>query len=147
MTIKANDIKTVHRAAAEDIESWVRRLFAAGDAKDVDAVVQFYSLDTSFRFGNAAPIHGRQAVWDLLSSRPDAASKVEHELLGIWTGKDGDYDVVAAEAYVSYTVPGRGRITVPCTSTMRRGKDGLIADYRVFIDTTPAFGPGGAFGQ
>lgn len=146
MTTKASDIETIDRTDAEDVKSWVLRLFAAGDAKDIDAIVQFYSLDTSFRFGNAKPIHGRQAVRDLLSSRPDAAT-VEHELLGIWTGKDGDYDVVSAEAYVTYTVPGRGRITCPCTSTMRRGKDGLIADYRVFIDTTPAFGPGGAFGQ
>jgi ketosteroid isomerase-like protein len=127
-------------AASKEIERWVLSLFKAGDANDLETVLSFYAPDVVFRFAGGPKLHGRDEMLGSLQERRRLATKIEHDLQGIWTGVDGDFTVVSAECEVSYTVAGKGRITVPCTSTMRRNAEGLIADYRVFIDTRPAFG-------
>ena len=46
---------------------------------------------------------------------------------------------MSAEANVTYTLANGREGTVPATSTLRL-KEGLVRDYRIFIDTTPVFG-------
>lgn len=62
---------------------------------------------------------------------------IRHELLREWTvGAE-----TIAETNVIYLRRDGKEVTVPAVSIWRVGADGLIVDYRVFVDQTPVFAP------
>ena len=46
--------------------------------------------------------------------------------------------MVSVEAMVTYELPNGTVVVLPCTSTLRL-KGEKIADYRIFIEPSPAF--------
>ncbi|MFZ5558701.1 MAG: nuclear transport factor 2 family protein [Pseudomonadota bacterium] len=124
-----------------DREHWARAFFTAVDTREADRIAAHFTDDIRLRFGNAEPVFGREAVKTSFSATSAALRSVHHEIRGVWSGRDGETEVVSTEADVTYEMADGRRVTVPCTSTLRLRGD-LIADYRIFIDATPVFGRG-----
>ena len=90
--------------------------------------------DVRFRFGNAEPVHGREAVRDVWAGFCQTVDGVRHEPVEQW--ESGAATI--AESDVTYTRKDGTTVTVPVV-TIYRSEDGLIQDYRVFIDLAPLF--------
>src|SRR5947209_6965966 len=110
-------------------------LFADIDSMEPDRFAQHLADDATMRFGNAAPVHGRQAIRDAWASFCETVEGVHHDLVEQWTV--GDATIVEAE--VTYTRLGGAKVSVPVV-TIYRAPGELIDDYRIFIDLAPLFG-------
>jgi predicted acylesterase/phospholipase RssA len=117
--------------------AWARKLMAASDGDERDYVVGSFAPDARFRFGNATAVFGIDAIFKESGRVVGAAKKRHHAIDGVWTGKDGDLDVVSVEADVTYTFEDGAALTLPVTSTIRIRDDGLIADFRIYMDLGP----------
>lgn len=126
-------------APAFDAQAFARDFFALVDTRDAQAIAAKFTPDISLRFGNRPQVQGRDAARASFAQTASALRAVKHELTGVTNGEDEQGPVVSAEANVTYTLADGREVTVPATSTLRL-KDGLVRDYRIFIDTTPVFG-------
>jgi hypothetical protein len=121
--------------------AWASAFFALVDTLDSDAIATRFDPGIVLRFGNREPLVGRDAVRASFIETGRNLRSVSHRILGVWTGRDAGREVISVEADVTYRL-GDGRVvSVPATSTLRLGEGGRIVDYRIFIDTTPVFGP------
>jgi hypothetical protein len=109
-------------------------LFADIDSMQPDRFAQHLSPDATMRFGNAPPVHGREAIRAAWASFCETIDGVRHDLVAQW--EPGDATIV--EANVTYTRKDRSEVTVPVVTIYRAG-DELIDDYRIFIDLAPLF--------
>ena len=111
-------------------------LFADIDTMDADKFAQHLAEDVRMRFGNAAPIHGRDACRDAWAEFCRQVDGVHHDLVDLWdTGEAG-----IAEAEVTYTRKDGSSVSVPVVTIYRPGGGAPIEDYRIFIDLAPLTG-------
>jgi hypothetical protein len=109
-------------------------LFADIDSMEPDRFAAHLSEDVSFRFGNADPVIGRDAVRDVWAGFCETVDGVSHSIVEQF--ESGDATI--AESEVTYTRKDGGTVTVPVVTIYRSGGE-LIDDYRVFIDLAPLF--------
>jgi ketosteroid isomerase-like protein len=119
-----------HRTEADRI----RQVFATFDAKDVPALAAFMVDDVRLRLGNAEMIQGKSAFISAVDAFLGSVAGVRHEVLNVWS----DGDAVIAEFNVHYGRLDGGTVTLPCCNVFRL-RDGLIAEYRSYIDATPVY--------
>jgi len=112
-------------------------LFADIDSMQPDRFAQHLSPDAAMRFGNAPPVHGRNAIRDAWASFCQTLDGVQHDVVEQWDA--GDATIV--EASVTYTREDRSVVTVPVV-TIYRAADELIDADRIFIDLAPLFATG-----
>ncbi|MCU0550524.1 MAG: nuclear transport factor 2 family protein [Leptolyngbya sp. Prado105] len=124
--------------AESDTVTWAKKFFAAVDSRQPDAIVTFMQPDIRLQMGNAPALVGIPAVHAAFSQAAQRFVAIQHSIQGIWQGTWEKGDVVSVEAIVTYTFPDSRIVKLPCTSTLRL-QDEKIADYRIFIDPTPAF--------
>ena len=110
------------------------QLFTDIDSMEPDRFAQHLAGDVTMRFGNADPVHGRDAVHDVWAGFCEGVDGVSHSGLRRWESEEG----TVAEADVTYTKQDGSTVTVPVVTIYREGDDG-IDDYRVFIDLAPLF--------
>jgi ketosteroid isomerase-like protein len=110
-------------------------MFRDIDRMDADAWAAYLAPDAVMRFGNADPVHGRQACRDALQGFYDTIAGLRHEVSGQW---EDDASTVV-EATVTYTRGDGREVAVPVVTIYRTNSDDLIADYRVYIDLAPVF--------
>ncbi len=110
------------------------RFFAAFDAHDVKTLVGFITDDIQLRLGNAETVHGEAAFVDAVNAFHGSVAAVRHEILHVY--RDGDVAIV--EFAVRYTRLDGKVVTLPCCNVFRL-RDGLIADYRSYLDATPVY--------
>lgn len=103
------------------------------DRMDAEAWSRHLAPDAVMRFGNADPVHGREACRDALAGFYDQIGGLRHELLGHWV--DGSVEIW--ELSVTYTRKDGRDVTVPAVTIYRTNDDDLIADYRIFVDQAP----------
>lgn len=109
-------------------------LFADIDSMEPDRFAQHLSPDATMRFGNAPPVHGRDAIRDAWASFCETLDGVHHDVVEQWD--HGEAGIV--EAFVTYTRKDGRRVTVPVV-TIYRAHGELIDDYRIFVDLAPLF--------
>jgi uncharacterized protein len=126
-------------ATTKSREDWARSFFATIDSGDLEEIAARFAPDIRLAMGNGAASEGREAAREAFGQMAGTVKSTRHDILGVWRGSDADIEVVSVEANVTYTLADRD-VTVPVTSTLRL-RDGLVTDYRIFIDTTPVFGP------
>lgn len=114
--------------------SWVKDLFAAIDRKDTAAFVGFLTDDAVFRFGNQAPVHGREAIADAVGGFFASVDALNHRLEGCW---DLD-DVALCHGEVTYTRSDGSMVELPFADVFRK-RDGKIEAYLIHMDITPLY--------
>ncbi len=115
-------------------EHWLAELFAAIDGKDAAAFADRLTADARFHFGNAPPVEGRESITRFVAGFFDAIQSSAHARHRHWTLPGTE--IVTGE--VSYVRLDGSTLTVPYCNvfTMR---DGLIEDYRVYVDNSQLF--------
>ena len=120
--------------AASRSENCVRALFAAMDSADIPGAAAQMTDDVYIRFGNADPLEGRDAFAASGERFTASISSIQHEITFIETFED----VVVVEMQVHYTRLDSKQLTLPCCNVFRM-RDGLVADYRVYMDISPVY--------
>jgi ketosteroid isomerase-like protein len=116
-------------------ETRVRELFATTDAKDIAANATHVTDDVELRFGNNDPVVGKDAYIAMSEEFYASLASLRHEIHSLWTVDD---DIVITEMTVHYERLDGQRLSLPCANIFRL-RDGLIADYRIFMDINPVF--------
>ena len=119
-----------------NIASKMRDVFASFDAGDVPTLAGYMTDDVHLRLGNADPMHGKAALVDAVTGFLGSIAGVRHEILRVFT----DTDAAIVEFDVHYTRHDGRVVTLPCCNVFRL-RDGLIAEYRSYIDATPVYAP------
>jgi ketosteroid isomerase-like protein len=112
----------------------LRGVFATFDARDVATLASFMTDDVRLRLGNAEMIQGKAAFVDAVNAFLASIGGVRHEILTVYV--DGDAAIV--EFDVHYTRSDGNVVTLPCCNVFRL-RDGLIAEYRSYMDATPVY--------
>lgn len=114
-----------------------RKVFAAVDALDNDAMLELLAPDAVQVFGNQEPLMGRDAISAANKAFATMVAGVRHDITREWY-QDNDAIV---EANVTYQRLDGGLVNLPVVSIYRTDENGLIEDYRVFYDPAPVFAP------
>ena len=115
-------------------EEQVREVFAALDAKDVPALAALMTDDVRLRLGNVDVVKGKSEFVEASHAFNKSVAGVRHNVINVWS--DGDALIVELE--VDYTRLDGGELTLPCCNVFRL-RDGLVSDYRVYMDITPVY--------
>jgi ketosteroid isomerase-like protein len=115
--------------------TFLSEMFAALDRGDVPTYLEYLSEDASLRFGNNDPVVGRAAIKASLDEFYTTFRWVRHDHVATWTGTDG----AAVEADVTYERHDGSHVHVHAVTICRFDGDGLVADYRIFVDLAPLF--------
>ncbi|HEY4387808.1 MAG TPA: nuclear transport factor 2 family protein [Ktedonobacteraceae bacterium] len=120
-------------------DAWIVELFETIDAMQAEKFAIYFAEESLFRFGNAVPARGRQAIEEALVPFFSSIAKLEHRITGVWHGEWEHGPVISVEANVIYTrKDGTRTEALPATSTIRMQAD-KIKDYRIFVDISPLF--------
>jgi ketosteroid isomerase-like protein len=113
-------------------EALVRALLHATDTGDEQASDALLADDVRFRFGNGAVVNGKRELIAGRGAFRESLARMHHEIVSI---SELD-DVVYAELIVTYTRRDGSTVAVPCCDVFRL-RQGLIAEYRIYIDVSP----------
>lgn len=108
--------------------------FAEIDSFDPDRFVAHLTEDVVFRFGNAEPLVGRQAVRDAVAQFFTSIAGIRHDVLALYEVDD----VVIAQIDVTYHRHDGGVVVVPNADILTYRGD-LVADWRIYIDLAPVY--------
>jgi SnoaL-like domain len=92
------------------------RLFADIDTMQPDAFARYLAEDCTMRFGNAPPLHGREACREAWASLCELVDGVHHDVVHTWEIDDA----TIAETEVTYTRTDGCLVTVPVVTTFAR---------------------------
>jgi ketosteroid isomerase-like protein len=113
----------------------VREVFQAVDAKDAPRFASCLTPDAIFRYANAPPITGPEAIREAVAQFFGAVQALRHGLLGVWTVDD----LVFCKGEVSYTRhDGSKAGPFPFLNLFKMRGD-KIAEYLIYVDITPLF--------
>lgn len=120
-------------AAAPD--AMVATMCAAVDAGDAELFGSFFATDATYRFGNAEPLRGRDAVVAATAGAADSLPWVRHTV--------DQVAHVGDQLFCRFTIetagPDGSTVAMPCVTVIWLA-GGEIVDYRVHMDLAPAFG-------
>jgi ketosteroid isomerase-like protein len=106
---------------------------AAIDAGDQGTADSLIADDVCFRFGSNPPVTSKR---EFVAGRRALRGSIlgfRHEI--VWL-HEIDTDAVVVAMNVTYTRRDGSEVTIPCCDTFRL-RDGLIVDYRIYIDISP----------
>ena len=112
----------------------VRGVFAALDAKDPAAITARMTDDVQMRLGNADVVEGKAKFREATDAFVASIAAIRHEITSMWSVDD----VVIAEMAVHYERLDGRKVTLPCCNVFRV-RDGLVFDYRVYLDIGPVY--------
>jgi len=110
-------------------------MFAVVDRLDADTFAEYYAPDAVLRFGNAEPVHGREAIRRTYAEFFATLDGLRHDMQHFFH-QDGTH---LAEALVTYTRRDGSLVTVPAMSVFHTREDGLIDSYRIYVDLAPLY--------
>ncbi len=117
-----------------DTQTWIKDLFEAVDSLDADKFVGFLTDDAVFRFANAAPVEGKEAIRGALAGFFSSINGMKHEILKWWE-QDG---TVICRGEVTYMKKDAGEFTVPFANFLNV-KGELVKDYLVYVDASQLY--------
>ena len=115
-------------------QSFGARMFAVADTLDVEKYVNYLAPDVYFRFGNAEPVTGRNAVRDAVGHFFTTIKGLQHTIVREW--REGD--TIIQQLDVTYTRLDGNRVTLPAVNILRLNDD-TVADYRIYVDLAPVY--------
>ena len=126
-------------AMSEDVasdEQAITTVLAAIDAGELALATNYLRDDVTVLFGNFAPLTGAATFTQLFQHFTSSLRAVRHEIHHIWPVAT-DPDVLVATMTAHYTRNDGERVSLPCCNVFRMC-GGLIAEYRVYMDISPA---------
>lgn len=111
----------------------VRALLDAVDSRDLDALDSYIADDIYFRFGNATPTNTKTGFAAALHPFLRGVGEIRHEIIEMWEVPGGS---VIATMDVHYTRLDGRQLVLPCCNVFRV-HDGLVCDYRIYMDVNP----------
>jgi ketosteroid isomerase-like protein len=115
-------------------QSFGARMFAVADTLDVDSFVNYLAPDVHFRFGNAEPITGLEAVREAVGRFFTTIKGLQHTIVQEWH----DHDTIIQQLDVTYTRLDDKQVTLPAINLLRMHDD-TVADYRIYVDLAPVY--------
>ncbi|GIH75118.1 nuclear transport factor 2 family protein [Planobispora longispora] len=116
-------------------DEMVRRVFQSVDSFDPDEFTRLLAEDATLRFGNAEPQVGREAIAAGLRAFFSTIGGLRHRVVRNW---QVDADIIA-ETEVTYQRLDGKDVSAVAVSIWRTRDDGLISDYRIFVDLAPVY--------
>jgi limonene-1,2-epoxide hydrolase len=111
-----------------------RAIFAPFDAMDVAALSALMTDDVRLQIGNTEAVTGKAAFEQSLDAFFGSVAGFRHSVVEVWS----DGEALITELEVRYTRIDGSSITLPCCNVFRL-RDGLVADYRVYMDINPVY--------
>jgi len=112
----------------------VAAIFADIDAFDPDKFVAHLTPDVTFRFGNADPVVGRDAVKEAVSGFFSTIGGLTHHILTVYESGE----TAIAKIDVEYLRKDGKSVTVPNADILLFEGD-LVRDWQIYIDVTPVY--------
>lgn len=112
----------------------VAAIFADIDSFDPDKFVANLTPDVVFRFGNADPVTGREAVKEAVAGFFSTIAGLKHHVLNTWDVGD----VSIAQIDVEYTRHD-GKIVVTPNADILIFEGELVRDWKIYIDVAPVY--------
>jgi ketosteroid isomerase-like protein len=116
-----------------DAAALIAKIYAADEAMDASAFVALLSPEVSFQLGGSPSIRGREAVQEFVQGLFSSLKDIRHQLLHFWL----DDRKLVFQGEVTFTFPTGQSMVLPYVDVVTAGKDGLLEDYRIYIDLTP----------
>ncbi len=110
------------------------KIFADIDAFDPDRFVAHLTPDAVFRFANADPVTGREAVREAVAGFFSTIAGLTHHIRNGW--EFGDTAIVQVD--VDYRRKDGKTVTVPNADILIFDGD-LTRDWQIYIDLTPVY--------
>ena len=110
------------------------KVFADIDAFDPERFVGHLAQDARFRFANADPVTGRDAIRQAVTGFFATIDGLTHHVLHVW--EHGDTVVVQTE--VEYLRKDGVSVTVPNMDVLIYEGE-LVSDWQVYIDVAPVY--------
>lgn len=120
--------------AGRPLPGWMSAMFAAVDGFDVDRFLSFPHPECMFRFGNAQPIFGHEAIRTAVSGLFAALRRISHADLAAWVHPDA----TICTGQVTDTRHDNSTLTVPFAVVFRLEQK-LVKEYLIFVDNSPLF--------
>jgi ketosteroid isomerase-like protein len=115
-------------------EERARAIFGAFDAKDISGLAALATDDVRLQIGNSPVVDGKAAFAQSIEEFVGSVAGFGHTITSVWS----DRDALIAELEVHYTRLDGRQLTLPCCNVLRL-RDGLVADYRVYMDINPVY--------
>jgi ketosteroid isomerase-like protein len=115
----------------------VRTLIRAVDDSDHDTIAALTATDVHFRFANVAPTSTRSELLAAAQSFRDALADMRHTIVDLW---EVDTSTVVGLFDVYYQRLDGRELNLPCCNVFRV-RDGVVNDYRIYMDVNPVTAP------
>jgi ketosteroid isomerase-like protein len=112
----------------------IAAIFADIDAFDPDKFVAHLTPDAKFRFANADPVAGREAVKEAVTGFFSSIDGLTHHILNVYESGE----TVIAQIDVEYRRKDGKSVTVPNADILVFDGD-LVRDWQIYIDVTPVY--------
>ncbi len=113
-------------------------VFQAVDSKDASAFVTHLTPDAVFRYANAPPVIGKDAIREAVAQFFAAVASLRHDIEQTWVL--GEMVFVKGEVnYVRHDASKAGPFPFLNLFKMR---DGQIAEYLIYVDISPLWAGG-----
>jgi len=110
------------------------QIFGAFDERNIAALEALVTDDVRLRLGNAEAVDGKAAFATALQAFFASVAAFRHVVQDVWSAGS----ILIAELEVHYTRHDGGEVAIPCCNVFLL-RDGLVAEYRVYIDMTPVY--------
>jgi ketosteroid isomerase-like protein len=114
---------------------WAERFFALVDRGDADGIATQVSEDASLVTGNGDPVTGRDAIRNAINHFQTMITSIHHDIVRTWRVGNS----VIAELRVTYVRLDGQILVLPCANVFDLDEDGLVTDYKIFMDMSPVF--------
>jgi ketosteroid isomerase-like protein len=108
---------------------WITDLFESIDRKDADKFASFLTEEATFRFGNAPPITGREAIREAVAQFFSSIAAVEHRRADTWALQE----VVICNGEVTYTRRDGSLLTVSFANIFKLNNN-RVHEYFIYVD-------------
>ncbi|WP_375386029.1 nuclear transport factor 2 family protein [uncultured Microbacterium sp.] len=115
----------------------VNQIFADIDGFNPDDFIVHLTEDVVFRFGNADPAVGKEAVKDALTGFYSSIQGLTHHILKVW---EVDGSTTIAHIDVEYRRHDGETVYIPNVDVLKWDGD-LVSDWQIFIDVAPVYSP------
>jgi len=113
---------------------WIIGLFSCIDRKDADGFASYLTEESTFQFGNAEPVHGREPIRRVVAQFFASIASVEHCIVETWAPSG----TVICRGTATYTRLDSSQLRVPFANILKL-EGALIREYLIYVDVSALY--------